>query len=149
MATGTGKWYSQALGLAFDKKIDLVGTPDTLKIQLHTSTYTPDQDLHDYQNDLTNEVANGNGYTTGGITLQNVAFTYTSGTNTWKLDADDVSWPTSTITARYAVIIDTTPGTSATNPLIGYIDFGTDVSSSGGTFSITFDANGILTATVN
>jgi hypothetical protein len=149
MPTGTGKWYSSAVIKAFNKEIDLSGTLDTIKAQLHTSAYTPDQDAHDYQNDLTNEVAAGGGYTTGGKTLTTVTFAYDSGTNTWKLDADDLVWSASTITARYLVLIDTTPGTSATNPLIGYIDFGTDVVSSSGNFTVQFDALGILNVVVS
>ena len=147
MATGTGKWYGQVLGGAFNKEIDLVGTPDTLKVTLHTSTYAPDLDNHDFQNDLTNEVA-GTGYTAGGKTLTTVTFAYTAGTNTWKLDADDVSWTGSTITARYAVVADTTPGTAATNRLLVLVDFGADVISSGGNFDITWDAAGIAYATI-
>lgn len=127
------------------KRIDL--DTDTIKIALCTSTYTPNQDTHDFFNDITNEVT-GTGYTAGGATLGSVTWGYTAGTNTWKLDAADPSWTSSTITARYAVIYDSTPGTSATNPLIAYIDFGADVSSTAGTFSIVFDAAGILTVTV-
>lgn len=78
--------------------------------------------------------------------------TVTDGTVTWmnvgrgvvKLDADDVSWASAVITARRAVIYDSTPATDATRPLIACLDFGTDNSSSGGTFQISFDANGIL-----
>lgn len=147
MATGTGKWYGQVLGGAFNKEIDLIGTPDTLKVTLHTSTYAPDLDNHDFQNDLTNEVA-GTGYTAGGKTLTTVSFAYTAGTNTWKLDADDVSWTGSTITARYAVVADTTPASSAANRLLVLVDFGTDVISSGGNFDITWDAAGIAYATI-
>lgn len=147
MATGTGKWYGQVLGGAFNKEIDLVGTPDTLKVTLHTSSYTPDLDNHDFQNDLTNEVS-GTGYTAGGKTLTTVTFAYTAGTNTWKLDADDVSWTSSTITARYAVVADTTPASSAANRLLVLVDFGADVVSSGGNFDITWDAAGIAYATI-
>ena len=50
------------------------------------------------------------------------------------------SWANSTITARYAVLIDTTPGSSATNPLIAVIDFGAYVSTTNGTFTVTPDA---------
>ena len=147
MAVGTGKWYGQVLGAAFNKEVDLVGTPDTLKIVLLTSAHTPDLDNHDFQNDLTNEVV-GTGYTAGGATLSGVTWTYTAGTNTWKLDAADVSWPASTITARYAVVVDTSPGTAATNRLICLIDFGADVVSSGGSFDIVFDTAGIAYATI-
>jgi len=124
------------------KRIDL--DSDTLKIALVTSGYTPNTDTHDFFNDVTNE-ASGTGYTAGGATLASVTWTYDSASDTWKLDAADPSWASSTITARYAVIYDSTPGTAATNPLICLIDFGADVSSSAAAFSITFNAAGILT----
>lgn len=139
--------YGQMFGLAFNKEIDLL--TDTIKVQLHTSTYTPAQDTHDYHSDLTNEVANGNGYTTGGAAIANDTFTYTAGSNLWTYDGDDVAWSASTITARYAVIVDTTPGSSATNPLILYVDFGADVSSTSATFTIQWHASGIFTITVS
>lgn len=141
----SAKWYGNAFLKMLNKEIDW--DSDTIKVSLHTSSYTPDQDAHDYQNDLTNEVANGNGYTTGGATLANKSIGYTGATNVVKLDADDTSWAASTITARYAVIYDATPGTSATNPLLGYVDFGADVASSGGAFTITWDSAGIFTIT--
>lgn len=128
------------------KRIDL--DTDTIKIALCTSSYTPNQDTHDFFNDITGEVASGAGYTTGGATLASVTWAYTAGTNTWKFDAADASWPTSTITARYAVIYVETAGAASTDPLICYIDFGADVSSTGATFSIVFDSAGIITVTV-
>ena len=121
---------------------NLVG--DTLKVMLCTSTYTPNQATHAFKSDVTNEVT-GTGYTAGGATLASVTLT-TSGLVT-TLDAADTSWATSTITARYAVIYDSTPATDATRPLIAYVDFGADVVSSGGTFQITWDATGICTWT--
>jgi hypothetical protein len=57
-------------------------------------------------------------------------------------------WTSSTITARYAVVYDSTPGTDATRPLICYIDFGADVISSGGSFTIAWDAAGIISVAV-
>ena len=120
---------------------------DTIKVALATSTYTPAQDTHDYFNDITNEVT-GTGYTAGGATLASKTVTYTSGTNTQAFDAADTSWASSTITARYAIIYDSTPGTAATNPLIGYVDFGADVSSTAAAFTITWDAGGIFTIAV-
>lgn len=77
--------------------------------------------------------------------------TVTDGSVVWEcvaasaivLDAADLSWTTATITARYGVIYDSTPGTDATRPLIAYFDFGTDQTSTAGTFSVTFDATGI------
>jgi hypothetical protein len=127
------------------KRIDF--DSDALKVALCTSTYTPNQDTHDFFNDITNEVS-GTGYTAGGAALASVTWAYTSGTNTWTLDAADTAWAGSTITARYAIIYDSTPGTAATNPLIGYVDFGADVISTGGAFTITWAATGIVTLTV-
>lgn len=139
----TAKMYSNAnktfLG---GSSIDL--DSDTLKVMLCTSTYTPNQNTHDFKDDVTNEVT-GTGYTAGGATLGSVTLV-TSGTTT-TLDAADTSWATSTITARYAVVYDSTPATDATRPLLCYVDFGADVVSSGGTFQITWDATGICTWT--
>lgn len=141
----TAKFYGNYFFNLADKKIDF--NSDTIKCALATSTYTPDQDTHDFFNDITNEVV-GTGYTAGGNTLANCTITYTGATNVLKIDADDTSWAASTITARYAIIYDSTPGTAATNPLILYIDFGADVISTAGTFTITFDAAGLGTVTV-
>lgn len=139
----TAFWYGNAHLNAYDKKIDF--NSDTIKVALCTSTYTPAQ-THDFFDDITNEVS-GTGYTAGGATASSPTLTYTTGTKVLKLDANDVSWTTSTITARYAIVYDSTPGTAATNPLICYIDFGADVSTTAGTFSIVFDSAGIATIT--
>ena len=121
-------------------------TTDTIKCALTTSTYTPDQDNHDYFNDVTNEVT-GTGYTAGGATLASKTSTYSGGSNTLALDAADVTWASSTITARRAVVYKDT-GTASTSPLIGYVDLGEDLSSTGGPFTITWDAAGMLTCVV-
>jgi hypothetical protein len=113
---------------------------------LCTSTYSPNQDTHAYKSDVTNEVS-GTGYTAGGNTIGSVSVSYSGASNTFTMDGADVSWAASTITARYAVIYDGTPGSDATRPLLGYVDFGADVSSSGGSFDIVWDSAGILTIT--
>lgn len=136
--------YGKFIDHLIQKRIDL--DTDALKVALCTSTYTPDADAHDFFNDITNEVS-GTGYTAGGAALASVTWTQTAGSNLWTLDAADTSWSNSTITARYAIIYDSTPGTAATNPLIAYIDFGADVSSTAAAFTITWNASGILTAT--
>lgn len=140
----TGKFFGLALQSAFNKEIDF--DSDTLKVMLCTSSYTPDQDTHRYKSSVTNEVT-GTGYTAGGATLASVTVTYNAATNTLTLDAADTAWSGSTITARYAVIYDSTPGTDATRPLIAFIDFGQDVSTTAGTFTITWDAAGIASLT--
>jgi len=143
----TAKLYGKAILSAFNKEIDL--DSDTIKVALLTSSYTPDQDAHDYWNDVSANEVTGTNYTAGGATLASKSLTYTAGSNTFTFDADDVTWSTSTITARYAVIYDDTPATAATKPLIAYVDFGQDEVSSSGNFVITWHANGIFTFTVS
>lgn len=142
----TNKFYGKVFEKAFNKEIDF--NSDTIKVMLVTSAYTFDQDVHDYKDDITSEVA-GTGYTAGGATLANPSLTYTGATNKLKLDGDDVSWPASTITARGAVVYDSTPATDATRPVICFIDFGADVSTTNGTFLISWDANGVAEITVS
>jgi hypothetical protein len=138
----TAKLYANVFAKALNKEIDL--DTDTIKVALCTSTYTPSQTTHAYFSSITNEVS-GTGYTAGGATL--ASKTVGTSSLTFTFDAADTSWAASTITARYAIIYDST-GTAATSALIGYVDFGADVVSSGGTFSIVWDALGIATFTV-
>lgn len=140
----TAKMYGNALLKALNKEVDW--DTDTIKVMLCTSSYTPNQDTHIYKSSVTNEVT-GTGYTAGGATLSNKTINYTDSTNTIKLDADDVTWSESTITARYAVIYDAT-GTDSTSVLLGYVDFGEDKVSSAGDFKITWDSAGIFAITV-
>ena len=142
----TTKWFGQAFLALANKEIDWVA--DTIKVSLHTSAFTPGQDTMNYFDDLTDEVV-GTGYTADGEEIANKSQAYDGATNIMKIDGDDVSWPGSTITARYAVITDVTPGTDATNPLICWVDFGEDVSTSSGTLEIQWNADGIARVTVS
>lgn len=141
----TAKLYGKFVSSLANKEIDL--DTDALKVMLCTNLYAPDQDTHQYKSSVTNEVT-GTGYTAGGAALATVTVSYTGATNVFMLDAADTSWAASTITARYAVIYDSSPATDATRPLIGYVDFGADVSSTAAAFTITWDAAGIFTITV-
>lgn len=126
-------------GLA-SKTIDLVN--DSIKVMLCTSVYAPNQDTHQFKSDVTNEVT-GTGYTAGGQALTGKALSYsaTGHTETWT--AANPSFPASTITARFAVFYQDT-GTSTTSRLIAYWDFGVDVASSGGAFTLTVAAGGLV-----
>lgn len=139
------KLYGNFLLKALNKEVDF--DSDTIKVALLTSSYTPNQDTHDYFNDVSANEVSGTGYTAGGITLASKTATYDSGTNVIVLDAADVTWSSSTITARYAVVYGST-GTASTSPLIGYVDFGSDQSSTNGNFTITWDSTGIVRITV-
>lgn len=138
-------WYGKAMLSLANKEVDI--DSDTLKVMLCTSSYTPNQDTHQYKSDVTNEVS-GTGYTATGATLGSVTITYTAGTNVVMIDAADTSWTTSTITARTAVVYDSTPGSDATRPLLCYQKSDADIISTAGTFTITWNAAGICTITV-
>lgn len=116
---------------------------NTMKVALVTSSYTPNQDTHEDMADVTNEVANGNGYTTGGAEITNKAVTADNTDNEGVFDGDDVTWTSSTITARGAVIYKST-GVAANDLLVCYLDFGSDQSSSAGDFTIQWNAEGIV-----
>jgi hypothetical protein len=116
---------------------------DTIKVMLVTSAYAPDADAHTKRSDVTNEVS-GTGYTAGGATLANKAVTADNTDNEGVFDADDVQWASSTITARGAVLYKSRGGASSADELIAYIDFGSDKTSTGGNFDITWDAEGII-----
>ena len=123
--------------------IDL--TDDTIKILLVTSSYTPDIDAHTRRSDVTNEVV-GTGYTAGGNTLAGKSVTQDNTNDRMVFDATNPEWTSSTITARAAVVYKDT-GAAATDNLICYLDFTQDESSSSGTFTVNFNAVGILTLT--
>ncbi len=125
-----------------------IAATDAWKLSLHTSSYTPNQDTHQYRSSLTNEVT-GTGYTAGGATVGSIVVAYNTGTNVLSIDGADVTWTSSSITARYAVLYDSTPSTDATRPLIGYVDFGADVTSTAANFAVVWDASGIATVTVS
>lgn len=119
---------------------------DTYKVALYTTaTFTAsDTTLAGVTG---TQVANGNGYTTGGAALANVAVT-TVTTNDAKFDADDVTWTASggSITASYAILYN---DTDANDPPIAFIDFGQSESAGAGTdFKIVWNASGIFTFTV-
>lgn len=107
---------------------------DTVKVMLVTSAYTEDKDAHLKRSSVTNEVT-GTGYTAGGAT---VTITVTKDTVNDRLDVTlgQVTWPSSTITARKAVYYKSRGGASTADELIAVNDFGSDVTSTNGTFTL-------------
>lgn len=144
----TAKVYASFYLSVFNKELDL--DTDVLYAMLCTSLYTPSQGTHRYKSDVTNE-ASGTGYTAGGVALNLPgAVTVTKSGNTVTLDAPDTAWPDSTVTGRYLVIYGVPAGgaTDATKPLISYVDFGSDVSTTSGTFQSVWNSSGILAVSV-
>jgi hypothetical protein len=111
-------------------------TGDTFNIALYTSSATLDASTTAYS--ATNETS-GTGYSAGGQALTNVNPT-TSGTTAFT-DFADETFTTATITARGALIYNTTPNTtsiSVSNPAVVVLDFGGDKTSTAGDFTIVF-----------
>ena len=106
---------------------------NTFKMMLVTSSYVPDKDTHTKRSDVTNEVT-GTGYSTGGTTCTCTVVKDTANDKV-TLTFAVTDWPTSTITARAAVIYQST-GTASSDRLVVYDDFGSNVVSSTATFSV-------------
>ncbi len=122
---------------------------DTIKLGLYTGTYTPDQDLHDFRDDLGANEAAATGYTAGGATIANRTVVTDAASNEVRLKGDDVVWTiTSTLAFRYGLIYKSRGGASSADEVIGYIDFAAQ-SLNNTTLTIDFDAtNGIAKYTV-
>lgn len=105
-------------------------TGDTFKLALYTSSATLGASTTAYGS--TNEVGDSGTYAAGGGTLTNVTPT-TSGT-TGFTDFSDLSFTSATITARGCLIYNDTDSDSA----VQVHDFGSDKTSTAGTFSIVF-----------
>ena len=112
---------------------------DTMKIALYTNSATLDATTTAYS--ATNEVV-GTGYTAGGNTLTGNAISY-GGTTAW-LTFSDSSWTTATITARGALIYDST----RSNAAIAVLDFGADKTSTAGTFTVQMPVAAASTALI-
>lgn len=108
---------------------------DTFKTMLVTSSYTPNKDTHDRRDDVSNEVANGNGYATGGATTTVTVAKDTANDKT-TITFAATSWSNSTITAAAAVVYKSRGGASSADELVFYNDFGGNVTSSSSTFTV-------------
>ena len=105
-------------------------TGNVFKLALYTSAASLDATTTAYTS--SNETS-GTGYTAGGGTLTNITPTF--GGTTAFTDFVDLSFLTATITARGALIYN---DTAATDPSVCVLDFGTDKTSTAGTFTIVF-----------
>lgn len=116
---------------------------DTVKLMLLTSSHTPDADAEVFIDDVSaNEVAASGTYSAGGVTITQTGSTDDTD-DEGVFDGDNVSFTSATITARYGVVYKDT-GTPSTSPIVCIIDFGSNQTSTAGTFAIAFAAEGIL-----
>ena len=131
---------TQAVCTSFKQEILVEGhdftatTGDTFKLALFTSSATLGASTTAYS--TTNEVSASGTYTAGGGSLTSVTPT-TSGT-TALCDFSDLSFTSATITARGAVIYNSSTTGGSANRAVLVLNFGSDKSSSSGDFTITF-----------
>ena len=118
-------------------------TTDTFSIALYTNSATLNAATSDYVNNTTGQVANGNGYTTGGKQLTISQAPTSTGTTVF-LSFGTINWTSSTITARGALIYRSSGAN--TNTAVAVLDFISDKSSSNGTFEIQFPTNNATSA---
>tara|TARA_Y100000593_G_scaffold70723_1_gene129742 strand:- start:164 stop:595 length:432 start_codon:yes stop_codon:yes gene_type:complete len=114
---------------------------NTLKIALYTSSASLGATTATYT--TSNEVS-GTGYTAGGATLSSQAVAYDSTNQVAYFDAADPAWTTATITARGAMIYNN----SKSNASIAILDFGSDYTSTAGTFTIQLPSAAYNTAII-
>lgn len=124
---------TQAMCTSF--KVDLLDGEhdfgvDTFKIALYTSSATLGATTTAYS--ATNETS-GTGYTAGGNTLT-VSTTPTSSGTTAYISFANTTWSTASITARGALIYNSTNA----NKAVAVLDFGSDKTSTAGDFTINF-----------
>ena len=147
-AAGKFKVYEQAklnLGKAI---FDL--TAGTFNLALYLSTSNANTlSGSAIKADLTNEVANANGYVTGGVALTGVTYTNSAGTETFT--SGNASWTAAggAITGRFAVIYKVGTFGGLVNPIICVSLLDTtpaDISvADGQQLQVTINASGIFT----
>jgi hypothetical protein len=114
-------------------------------LHLVSDSYTPAYDTHNFHDDLTNEASGGN---YAAEALVGTEITVSSGTLTF--DATDTLYDNGggndvTITDAMGAVLATSVGSSATDQLVGLWDFVTAASSSNSTFTVQWNASGLVT----
>ena len=109
---------------------------DVFNIALYTNSasFTAATTAYTTSNEITN--TSGSAYVAGGQALGNVNPS-TSGT-TALTDFADETWSTASFTARGALIYNTTPTHTYSNPSVVVLDFGSDKTAVSGDFTIVF-----------
>ena len=143
---------TQAVCNSFKKEL-LVGahdfdasSGDTFKLALYTSSASLDASTTAFT--TSNEVS-GTGYSSGGASLTSIDPALDSSTAV--CDFSNLTFSTVTVTARGAMIYNSTPNTtsaSLTNPACVILNFGSDITATAGDFTITFPAAGASTAII-
>lgn len=125
---------------AYDSYLDNVlagniAKTDTYYVMLATSAYAPNKGTDIYRSAVTPEVT-GAGYAAGGQAIVPVFAKDTTG-HKETITFPQITWPSSTITARYAVYYKHRGGAATADELVAVDDFVSDVTTSNGTFTLS------------
>lgn len=142
MAAVETKWFTKGGKNLVEAEIGWVTGP--INVALMGAGFAFDQDLPEVWGDLSAQEATGIAYVAGGTVVANRSVVLDLPSNETRLLGDPVQWPTSTITARGAVIY----ATSGAKPVLGYVDFVSDRTSENGLFRIEWPTTGVLRARV-
>lgn len=122
----------------------------TVKCMIVTAGYTPNQNTHDFRDDLGATEVSGTGYSAGGNTCATPTVTL-SGAGLVTVDfADPATWAQNAAgfsNGRRAVFYIARGGASSADELIAYTDdFGADKGNVDGDFSVLINASGLFTS---
>lgn len=152
MAAGKWKVYDLAKKYLADGTFDLDSTSNwKMALFLSTSNAETLGSGIDVYGDLTNEHANANGYTTGGVALTGITWSQSGGTVTF--DCDDAVWTAASgsIVARFAVIYQNATLNTIVKPLlcVSLLDVSPAnvTATDGNTLTIAINASGVFTLT--
>jgi hypothetical protein len=121
----------------------------TVKCMIVTGGYTPNQNTHDFRDDLGANEVSGSNYVSLGNTLANPVVAL-DGSGNVSVDFDDpATWSqhaSGFSNGRRAIVFVSRGGASSADELIGYTnDFGADKGNVDGDFSVAVNASGLFT----
>lgn len=132
-----------------DGAVDL--TAVTVKAMVVTGSYSPDQDAHDFADDLGANEVSGSNYTAGGNALANFTASVNATSGLVTVDCDDpTAWSqhaSGFSNGRRVIIYVDRGGASSADELIAYSDdFGADKGNVDGDFTVQINSSGLFTS---
>lgn len=118
-----------------------------IKVAFVTNSYTPNQNTHDFFDDVSANQVSGSNYTAGGNACASPSATM-NGAGLITIDMDDpaqwVQHAAGFANARYVIVYHDT-GTGSTSKLIGYANNGADFGNVAGPVDVQINAAGLMT----
>lgn len=121
---------------------------DQIYLMFVTNSYVPNQNTHDFRDDLGANEVSGTGYTAGGQQLDNITVTM-DGSGNVKVDTDDETFLQNAAgftNARYAIVYKRLGGAASADRLIAYGNLASDKGTVAGDLIIQQDAAGFITS---